>query len=123
MADYKAYQPAIYNKLVNAHLKLHFLFNSWTTCSGKHLLTGVCVHYLNCEGKVVDYLITLLKQLSHHTGINYATVISNVLAHFKVIKESLSYFVTNNAKNNNTCLDYLVTVFNFRKDNRRIQYV
>jgi hypothetical protein len=62
-------------------------------------------------------LIALLEQLSRYTGINYATVIGNVLAYFKVTKESISYFITNNARNNNTCLDYLATVFNFRKDN------
>ena len=49
-------------------------------------------------------------------------VISDVLTYFKVTKESLSYFVTNNTKNNNTCLNYLATVFNFKKDNQRIQY-
>ena len=108
------------NKLTNAHLKLYFLFNGWTTRSSKHLLTSVCVHYLNYKGRVVNYLIALLEQLSRHTRINYAAVISNVLAHFKVTKESLSYFVTNNTGNNNTCLNYLATIFNFRKDNRRI---
>ena len=121
MADYKAYQPAIYDELANARLKLHFLFNGWTTRSGKHLLTSVCVHHLNHKGRVVNYLIALPEQLGRHTRINYAAVIGNILAHFKVTKESLGYFVTNNTGNNNTCLDYLATVFNFRKDNRRIQ--
>ena len=117
MANYTAYQLAIYNKLVNARLKLHFLFNGWTIRSGKHLLTGVCVYYLNCKGRVINYLIALLEQLSYYTGINYAAVIGDILAYFKVTKESLSYFITNNTRNNNTCLDYLATVFNFRKDN------
>ena len=120
MADYKTYQPAVCDKLANARLKLHFLFDGWTTRSSKHLLTGVCVHHLNREGRVVNYLIALLEQLSYYTGINYAAVIGDVLAYFKVTKESLGYFVTNNARNNNTCLDYLATVFNFRKDDRRI---
>ena len=122
MADYKAYQPAIYNKLVNTHSKLHFLFNGWTIRSSKHLLTSIYIYYLNYKGRVVNYLITLLEQLSRHTGINYAVVISNILAHFKVTKESLSYFITNNTRNNNTCLNHLATVFNFKKDNQRIQY-
>jgi len=108
------------NKLANARLKLYFLFNGWTIRSSKHLLTGVCVYYLNRKGRVVNYLIALLEQLGRYTGINYAAVISDVLAYFKVTKESLSYFITNNARNNNTCLDYLATIFNFRKDNWRI---
>jgi len=108
------------DELANARLKLYFLFDGWTTRSGKHLLTSVCVYHLNHKGRVVNYLIALPKQLGRHTGINYAAVIGDVLAHFKVTKKSLGYFVTNNARNNNTCLNYLATVFNFRKDNQRI---
>ena len=106
----------MYDKLANARLKLHFLFNGWTIYSSKHLLTSVCVYYLNYKGRVINYLIALLEQLGRHTRINYAAVISDILAYFKVTKESLSYFITNNTRNNNTYLDYLATVFNFRKD-------
>ena len=109
------------DKLANARSKLHFSFNSWTTRSGKHSLTSVYVHHLNREGRVVNYLIALPEQLGRHTRINYAAVIGNVLAHFKVTKESLSYFVTNNTRNNNTYLDHLATVFNFRKDDQHIR--
>ena len=122
MADYKAFQLAVCNELVNACLKLYFLFDGWTIYSNKYLFTGVCIYYLNCKGRVVDYLIALLEQLGCYTGINYAMVIGDVLAHFKVTKESLGYFVTDNIGNNNTCLDYLATVFNFRKDDWCIQY-
>ena len=110
----------MYNKLTTAHLKLYFLFNSWTIHSSKYSLTGVRVYYFNYKSRVINYLITLLEQLSYYTKINYAAVISDILAYFKVTKESLSYFITNNAKNNNTYLDYLATVFNFRKDDQRI---
>ena len=110
------------DKLINARLKLYFLFNSQTIYSSKHLLTGVCVYYFNYKGRVINYLIALLEQLGCYIKINYITVISNILAYFKVTKKSLSYFVTNNTKNNNTYLDYLATIFNFRKDNWCIQY-
>ena len=102
---------------------LHFLFNGWIIYNSKYSLTSVCVYYLNYESKVINYLITLLEQLSRHIRINYAAVISNILAHFKVTKESLSCFITNNIKNNNTYIDYLTTIFNFRKDNWHIQYI
>ena len=117
MADYEAYQLAICNKLVNAYLKLHFLFNGWTICSSKYSLTSVCIYYFNYKGRVIDYLIALSKQLGRYTRINYTAVIGDILAYFRVTKESFSHFVTNNARNNNTCLDYLATVFNFKKDN------
>ena len=107
----------MYNKLITAHLKLYFLFNSWTIYSSKYSLTGVCVYYFNYKSRVINYLITLSEQLSYYTKINYAAVISDILAYFKVTKERLSYFITNNTRNNNTSLDYLITIFNFRKDN------
>jgi len=72
MQDYKAYQPAIIKELASAHLKLYFSFNGWTTRSGKHALTSICVYHLNCEGRVVNYLIALLEQLGRYIGINYA---------------------------------------------------
>jgi len=105
------------DELINAHLKLYFLFNGWTIYNSKHSLTSICVYYFNYKGKVVNYLIALLKQLNCYIKINYTTVIGDVLAYFKITKKNLSYFIINNAKNNNTYLDYLVTVFNFKKNN------
>ena len=49
-------------------------------------------------------------------------VISNVFNTFKIIKERLSYFITNNAYINNTYLDYLVVKFSFIKAYRRTYY-
>jgi len=46
-------------------------------------------------------------------------VISNVLNTFKIIKEWLSYFITNNAYINDTCLNYLAVKFSFNKAYRR----
>ena len=64
-------------------------------------------------------MLALPAQLSQHLGINYAEVISNVLNTFKIIKKRLSYFVTNNARINNTYLDYLAVKFGFNKAYRR----
>ena len=67
-------------------------------------------------------MLTLPTQLSQHLGINYIEVISNILNTFKIIKERLSYFITNNAYINNTYLDYLVVKFSFNKAYRRTYY-
>ena len=67
----------------------------------------------------MDYILALPTQLGQHSGINYAEVISNVLNTFKIIKERLSYFITNNAYTNNTYLNYLVVKFSFNKAHRR----
>jgi len=67
----------------------------------------------------VDYMLTLPTQLGQHSGINYAEVISNVLNTFKITKERLGYFITDNAHTNDTCLDYLAVKFSFNKAYRR----
>ena len=121
MQDYEAYQAAVIDELACARSKLHFSFDGWTTRSGKHSLTGVCVHHLNREGRVVDYLIALPELLGRHTGINYAEVIGNVLTHFNVSKERLGYFITDNAANNGTCINHLSTKLNFKKEDRWIR--
>ena len=70
----------------------------------------------------MDYILTLPTQLGQHLGINYAEVISNVFNIFKITKERLSYFITNNAYINNTYLDYLVVKFSFNKAYRYTYY-
>jgi len=119
LANYKVYLPSITRALAAAKLLLYISFNGWQTPNGKLTLTGVYIYYLNKEGRVVDYMLTLPAQLGQHLGINYAEVISNVLNMFKIIKERLSYFITNNARINDTYLDYLVVKFNFNKAHRR----
>ena len=67
-------------------------------------------------------MLALPTQLGQHLGINYAEVISNVLNTFKIIKERLGYFITNNTYINNTYLDYLVVKFSFNKAYRYTRY-
>jgi len=67
----------------------------------------------------VDYMLALPTQLGQHLGINYVEVISNILNIFKITKERLGYFITNNAYINDTCLNYLAVKFSFNKAYRR----
>ena len=83
--------------------------------SGKYSFTNICVYYLNYKGKVINYLITLLKQLSCYTGINYTKIVSSVFTHFSVSKERFGCFITNNITNNSICLNHLSLKFGFKK--------
>jgi len=67
----------------------------------------------------VGYILTLPIQLGQHSGINYAEIIGNIFNIFKIIKERLSYFITDNAYINNTYLNYLAVKFSFNKAYRR----
>ena len=122
LVNYKVYLPFITKTFTTSKLLLYISFNSQQTPNGKLALISVYIYYLNKEGCVVDYMLTLPMQLSQHLGINYTEVISNVLNIFKIIKERLSYFITNNAHINNTCLNYLAVKFSFNKAYRRTYY-
>ena len=115
LADYEAYLPSIIKVLAASRLLVYISFNSWQTPNGKLTLISVYVYYLNKKGCVVDYMLALPTQLGQHSGINYAEVIGNVLNTFKITKEWLSYFITDNAYTNNTYLDYLAVKFGFNK--------
>src|SRR6266567_664482 len=50
-------------------------------------------------------------------------VINNIFNIFKIIKERLSYFVTDNTYINNIYLDYLAVKFSFNKAYRHTYYI
>jgi len=122
LANYKAYLPSITKTLAASRSLLYISFNGWQTPNGKLALTGVYIYYLNKEGHIIDYMLALPAQLGQHSGINYAEVIGNVLNIFKITKERLGYFITDNAHINNTCLDYLAVKFSFNKAYRCTHY-
>jgi hypothetical protein len=115
LTNYKAYLPSITKVFVTSKSLIYISFNSWQTPNSKLTLTGIYIYYLDKEGCIVDYMLTLPMQLSQYSGINYMEVINNILNTFKIIKERLSYLITDNAYINNTCLDYLVVKFGFNK--------
>src|SRR5437667_5173774 len=68
---------------------------------------------------ICDFLLALPEQLGRHLGINYAEVIANVLTEYNIIKR-IGFFVTDNAGNNDTCLEQLAIEFGFDKKERRL---
>ncbi|OLL22978.1 hypothetical protein NEOLI_005448, partial [Neolecta irregularis DAH-3] len=101
LSEYHCNKGIITEHLAQAQSKIHITFDSWTTRSGQHALTGICVHYLDDQGQVRDYLLALPEQLGQHFGINYAEVIGNVIAEYNLM-DRIGYFVSDNARNNDT---------------------
>jgi len=118
--NYKLYQPSVYNELANTALLIYVLFNGWTLKNNKHSIVGVYVHYLNREGRVVNYLLALPEHLGRSFRANYVEIVKAVLQQYNITKDNLGYFITNNKSKNNTCLDYLTTLYKFVKIERRI---
>ncbi|KAG9375994.1 hypothetical protein A1F94_013260 [Pyrenophora tritici-repentis] len=69
ITEYNTYIPAVANYLREARSLIHVSFDNWTSTGGQYAFTGLCVHYLNSEGKLVDHLLGLPELHGAHTGI------------------------------------------------------
>jgi hypothetical protein len=79
IAEYNTYILAVANYLREARSLIHVSFNNWTLTSGQYAFTGLCVHYLNGEGKLVNHLLRLPKLHGAHTSNNIAAVVTTIL--------------------------------------------
>lgn len=121
MAEYSEYIELVKDKLSKSTSKIHISFDGWTTPNNKHVLVGVCVHHLNEEGRLEDYLIAVPELIGKHSGENYAEVVGTILKSFGITSERLGCIVTDNAFNNDTAIDDLGQRFNFTPKHRRMR--
>ncbi|CAE7020113.1 hypothetical protein PTTW11_03010 [Pyrenophora teres f. teres] len=121
IAEYNAYVPAVTAYLREAQSLIHVSFDNWTSTGGQYAFTGLCVHYLNGEGKLVDHLLGLPELHGAHTGNNIALVAATILRLFSVNDTSVGYFVLDNASNNDTAVESLAEEFNFTASERRLR--
>jgi hypothetical protein len=66
-------------------------------------------------------MLTLLEQVGPHSGYNYHDVIGNIIAEYN-LSSRISWFVMDNAYNNDTCINFLVAELGFNKEQRRVRY-
>ena len=121
IAEYNAYIPAVANYLREARSLIHVSFDNWTSTGGQYAFTGLCVHYLNSEGKLVDHLLGLPELHGAHTGSNIAAVATTILRLFGIDNKSVGYFVLDNASNNDTAVESLAEEFGFIASERRLR--
>ena len=76
-------------------------------------MTGICVHHLDAEGELQDYLLSLPELHGAHSGANIASHVGTVLRAFGVDGRRLGYFVLDNASNNDTAIATLASKFSF----------
>ncbi|KAI1557921.1 hypothetical protein PtrEW4_012057, partial [Pyrenophora tritici-repentis] len=97
ITEYNTYIPAVANYLREARSLIHVSFDNWTSTGGQYAFTGLCVHYLNSEGKLVDHLLGLPELHGAHTGNNIAAAATTILRLFGVDNARVGYFVLDNA--------------------------
>src|SRR5947207_3624021 len=86
------------------------------------MITGIGVHYLADDGKLLDFILSLPVQIGQHTGCNYAEILGEIIARYN-LSPNISFFTCNNAKSNTTCLEYLAREFKFDRHTRRLRCI
>lgn len=84
----------------------------WTSRNGISL-AGVVVHFIDNTGKLWNFLLGLPSHHTAHSGINIADTVSAIIHHFSIPHDKVSYFYSDNASNNDTCIDALGLEFGF----------
>jgi hypothetical protein len=83
-------------------------------------LLGINCYFANEFGNLKTFLLALLEQSSPHLGVNIANNVAAII-HYYNLEDKIGYFITNNAANNDTCLEELGAKFNFNPLHRRLR--
>jgi hypothetical protein len=83
-------------------------------------LLGVNCHFADEFGNLKIFLLALLQQLGQHSSVNIADQITAIIEYFDISK-SIGYFMTNNATNDDTCIEALSLEHNFNPLYQRLR--
>jgi type IV pilus biogenesis protein CpaD/CtpE len=120
MRLYEHLQPIVKAALSTALSKIHISFDRWTTKGGKRGFLGVVAHYVNSDSKVVDLPIALPQLTGAHSREKVAEIVSKLLQQFSIDQHMISYFILNNASNNDTAVLALARIMGFSATYRRL---
>lgn len=121
LAEYYTLIPVVTEYLRSARSLIHVSFDNWTSTGGKLSLTGICVHMMDVHGVVQDFVLGLPELHGQHSGVNIAGVVAATLTNFGINKESVGYFVLDNAYNNDTAIASLADLYGFETPERRLR--
>ena len=105
--------------LQSAITKINFSFDLWTS-KNKLALLGLVAHFIDHNGNAITTLLALPRQRGRHTGLNICETIAQIFAEFNV-QDKLGYFVTDNAYNIESCLEYLGRKVGFQHKQRWVR--
>jgi hypothetical protein len=76
---------------------------------------------MDAHGVVQDFVLGLLELHGQHSGVNITSVVATTLTNFRVDKNSVGYFVLDNAYNNDTAVASLADQYSFKALERRLR--
>lgn len=119
--DFHRFRDKAAEVLACVPYNLHFTIDLWTANNGLGL-NGVFAHWLDEDGKKCKLLLSLPEIDESHAGENIAKGVEKIIRDWK-LEDRIGYFVTDNASNNNSCIDSLGEKFNFRSTERRLRCI
>jgi hypothetical protein len=110
-------------ELSRAISKIHVSFDGWTTKGGKKSFLGIVAHYVLASGELQDLPIALPQLTGAHTSEWMAKVVVATLQKFEIAPHNVSYFVLDNASNNDSTIATVARQleFNFNPVYRRLR--
>ena len=94
-----------------AKSKINFSFDLWTSPNNLALI-GMVAHYIDEYGQMKSNLIAIRRLLGNHTGENQAQLLIRVINEdYDIPQDNIGFFVTDNAANNDTCIDAVMAAF------------
>ncbi|EKG08943.1 Ribonuclease H-like protein, partial [Macrophomina phaseolina MS6] len=119
LGEFNRHKGVVTEVLHGAPGLIHLSFDGWSSRNRLSLL-GLNVHFLSSSGKVRQFLIGLPELEGRHTGVNLAEEVACVIAEWD-IGLKIGYFITDNADNNNACLEALAKEHGFDVKWRRLR--
>ena len=126
MDVYKAKREKIKQDLhINRLSQIHLSFDLWTSPNSVTLM-AVVAHYVDKKFRNTSRLIALRNLNGSHSGANMAELLIEIIKKFD-IQDLFGYFVTDNADNNNICIDVVLRTlmsdfFAKERSRRRLRY-
>lgn len=75
--------------------KVSFTADMWTSTLTSEAYLGLTIHYIDENWTLQRFLLDIIPFKTHHTGINMATAINNVLNEFNLVGKTLALTTDN----------------------------
>jgi hypothetical protein len=118
---YDYLKPRVIQELSQSLSKIHLSFDGWTTKGGKRGFLGVVAHYVDSQGDLKDLPIALPQLTGAHSGERIAEVVCKTLQEFSINQLKVSYFVLDNASNNDSAVLAIAQKMGFNATYRRLR--
>lgn len=100
---------------------IHFSFDLWTSNNSLSLV-GIVAHFIDTSGKIWNFQLGFPPHHDCHSGRNIAETVGAIIGWWH-LEKFIGYFTTDNASNNDTCMEWLGLEFGFDGVKRRVRCV